>query len=328
VHLDLPVVLGAAAVGLLVGLTGTGGGALMTPMLVLVFGVAPSAAISSDLVAAIVMRPAGAAVHATAGTVNFRLAGWLTIGSVPAALLGTLLLHTLGGSHAAERAVESTLGAVMLLGVAAARLRPLVARRPSTVPPAGVHELELRPVATAAAGAAAGLAVGLTSVGAGSLVMVLLLLIYPAVELRQLVGTDLAQAVPLTLAAGVGSLLFGHVELPLSLSVVIGSTPAVVAGSLVSSRTTGGRHLRPAITLVVAAAALKCLGLGTAALAGAVAAALVITGAGWWASRARKPGGHGARGCCREARQQPAPSAPAAAVCRTVTDVRASVPEA
>ncbi|HLI45057.1 MAG TPA: sulfite exporter TauE/SafE family protein [Acidimicrobiales bacterium] len=327
-HLELPVVLGAAAVGLLVGLTGTGGGALMTPMLVLVFGVAPSAAISSDLVAAIVMRPAGAAVHAAAGTVNFRLAGWLTIGSVPAALLGTLLLRTLGESHAAERAVESTLGAVMLLGVAAARLRPLVARRRRTVPPASVHELELRPVASAAAGAVAGLAVGLTSVGAGSLVMVLLLLIYPAVELRQLVGTDLAQAVPLTLAAGVGSLLFGHVELPLSLSVVIGSTPAVVAGSLVSSRSTRGRRLRPAITLVVAAAALKCLGLGTAALAGAVAAALVIAGAGWWASRASEPKAPRREGAPPDGPAGSPSSAQSAAVCRTVIDVHARVPEA
>jgi uncharacterized membrane protein YfcA len=326
-HLDLPVVLGAAAVGLVVGLTGTGGGALMTPMLVIFFGVPPSVAISSDLVAAVVMRPAGAAVHAVAGTVNFRLAGWLTIGSVPAALLGTFLLHTFGESHAAERGVESLLGAVLLLGVAATALRTLVAWRRGTAPTAGVHEIDLRPIFTLAAGAVAGLAVGLTSVGAGSLVMVLLLLIYPAVELRQLVGTDLAQAVPLTLAAAVGSLLFGHVELPLSLSVVIGSTPAVVAGSLLSSRATGAR-LRPAITLAVVAAALKSLGLGADALGGAVVAVLVATAAARWASRTREPRAPRLSLAPPEQPAGPAPSTQAAAVCRTVTDVRATAPEA
>src|SRR3984893_1681620 len=104
------IVLGSAVVGLLVGLTGAGGGALMTPMLILLFGVKPSAAISSDLVAAVVMRPVGAAVHLRKGTVNLRLVGWMVIGSVPMAFVGAYLLHRLGGSSAQQKRVEVFLG--------------------------------------------------------------------------------------------------------------------------------------------------------------------------------------------------------------------------
>ena len=95
-HIDPYIVLGSAVVGFLVGMTGAGGGALMTPMLILLFGVTPSTAISSDLVAAVVMRPIGAAVHLRAGTVNLRLVGWMVLGSVPMAFLGAYLLHLLG----------------------------------------------------------------------------------------------------------------------------------------------------------------------------------------------------------------------------------------
>src|SRR5262249_46903427 len=94
-HIDPYIVLGSAVIGFLVGMTGAGGGALMTPMLILLFGVTPSAAISSDLVAAVVMRPVGAAVHLRKGTVNSRLVGFMVLGSVPMALLGSFLLHEL-----------------------------------------------------------------------------------------------------------------------------------------------------------------------------------------------------------------------------------------
>src|ERR1700760_4162822 len=108
------VVLGSAVVGLLVGLTGAGGGALMTPMLILLFGIKPSAAISSDLVAAVVMRPVGAAVHLRKGTVNLRLVGWMTLGSVPMAFLGSWLLALMGDGASAQRNVEIALGAALL----------------------------------------------------------------------------------------------------------------------------------------------------------------------------------------------------------------------
>ena len=123
------IVLGSAVVGLLVGLTGAGGGALMTPMLILLFGVKPSAAISSDLVAAVLMRPVGAAVHLRKGTVNLRLVGWMVIGSVPMAFVGAYLLHLLGGSSAQQKHVEVALGVALLVGAAAMVFRYILDRR-------------------------------------------------------------------------------------------------------------------------------------------------------------------------------------------------------
>src|SRR6266705_4841086 len=121
--LSLYVVLGSAVVGLLVGLTGAGGGALMTPMLILLFSVKPAAAISSDLVAAVVMRPVGASVHLRKGTVNRRLVGWMVLGSVPMAFLGAYILHLLGNGSAAQANIERALGAALLVGAAAMVLR-------------------------------------------------------------------------------------------------------------------------------------------------------------------------------------------------------------
>src|ERR1700749_363712 len=112
-HIDPYIVLGSAIVGLLVGMTGAGGGALMTPMLILLFGVKPSAAISSDLVAAVVMRPVGAGIHWRAGTVNFRLVAWMCAGSVPAAFAGAYLLSLMGTGSGAQGDVEKALGAAL-----------------------------------------------------------------------------------------------------------------------------------------------------------------------------------------------------------------------
>src|SRR5947209_9950126 len=122
-HIDPFIVLGSAIVGLLVGMTGAGGGALMTPMLILLFGVKPSAAISSDLVAAVLMRPLGAAVHLRAGTVNLKLVRWMVLGSVPAAFLGAYLLKLLGHAEDATVNIERALGVALLAGAGAMALR-------------------------------------------------------------------------------------------------------------------------------------------------------------------------------------------------------------
>src|SRR5579871_2471115 len=123
------IVLGSAVVGFLVGMTGAGGGALMTPMLILLFSVKPSTAISSDLVAAVVMRPVGAAVHLRKGTVNLRLVGWMTLGSVPMAFLGVWLLREMGNGPADQKNVEIALGAALLAGAAAMVARGVLDRR-------------------------------------------------------------------------------------------------------------------------------------------------------------------------------------------------------
>jgi uncharacterized protein len=276
------IVLGSGLVGFLVGLTGAGGGALMTPMLILIFGITPSSAISSDLVAAVLMRPVGAIVHLRKGTVNLKMVGWMVLGSVPFAFLGSYLLHLLGDSSSAQDGIEHILGAALLLGAGAMVLRYVLDLRSGQQRQAKVQEIRLKPPLTVAIGAAGGLIVGLTSVGSGSLMIVLLLFLYPVLGASQLVGTDLTQAVPLTLAAALGALAFGHVEFTVTTSIILGSVPAVLIGSFLSSRAPD-KYVRPAITFVIFASGLKYAGVGTTALGWILCAVLLGAGGTWLA---------------------------------------------
>jgi uncharacterized membrane protein YfcA len=277
------IVLGSAVVGLLVGLTGAGGGALMTPMLILLFGVKPSAAISSDLVAAVVMRPVGAAVHLRKGTVNLHLVGWMVLGSVPMAFLGAYLLRQFGNGSAAEQNVQTALGAALLTGAAAMILRYVLDRRSGQQRIGAIARVTVRPLPTVLIGMIGGLIVGMTSVGSGSLMIVLLLFLYPLISAGQLVGTDLTQAVPLTAAAALGALIFGHVQFGVTASLVLGSVPAVLIGSFLSSRAPD-RYIRPIITFVIFASGLKYVGVGTTAL-GWTLCAVALAGGGYWLVR-------------------------------------------
>jgi len=283
VHIDPYIVLGSAIIGLLVGMTGAGGGALMTPMLILLFSVKPSTAISSDLVAAVVMRPIGAAVHMRAGTVNLKLVRWMVLGSVPSAFLGAYLLHLLGNAKAAEDHIEVFLGAALLVGAGAMALRFALDRRVGHSRSAFVSDVHPRPLLTLAIGIVGGTIVGMTSVGSGSLMIVGLLFVYPTLGASQLVGTDLTQAVPLTLAAALGALAFGHVELSVTGSLVLGSVPAVLIGSMLSSRVPD-RYIRPAIAFVIFASGLKYVGLGTTTLGWILCATLLCAAVAWLAA--------------------------------------------
>lgn len=258
-HLDFVLILASAVVGLLVGLTGVGGGALMTPMLVLLFGVAPSAAITSDLVAALFMKPAGVAVHWKRNNVNGELVRALCCGSLPGAFLGTFVLSRLGHSHAHEHQLQVLLGAALIVGAVSILARAL--RRAHVTSPVIVAKR----AATTLVGALGGFMVGLTSVGAGSLIVVLLLFLYPTIRNDQLVGTDLAQSVPLTLSATLGTLLFNHVNFSLTTSIIVGSVPMVIVGSLLSSRS-NGYLLRLIITATVLLSGLKYVGAPVAVL--------------------------------------------------------------
>lgn len=255
-HIDLYLVLGSAVVGLLVGLTGMGGGALMTPMLVLLFGVTPSAAIASDLMAALFMKPAGVAIHWRRKTVNKGIVRYLCYGSVPAAFLGTYVMHLLGQSALAEHRLEIVLGSALIIGSVAIFYRSAFVESPAS----GDELAKVRPLPTIFIGIVGGFMVGLTSVGAGSLILVLLVMVYPTLSNKQLVGTDLTQSLPLTFSATLGTLLFSHVELGLTSSIVIGSVPAVIVGSLLSSRS-NGYLLRRIITGVVLLSGLKYVGV-------------------------------------------------------------------
>jgi uncharacterized membrane protein YfcA len=287
VHINPYIVLGSAIVGLLVGTTGAGGGALMTPMLILLFNVQPDKAISSDLVAAVVMRPLGALVHFRQGTVNTRLVGLLSTGSVPMAFLGAYLLHLLKESQNAQTNIERLLGSALLLGAAAMIFRFVLDRRAGNLREGVVHDIDIHPLRTIVIGMIGGLVVGMTSVGSGSLMIVLMLFLYPMLGANQLVGTDLAQALPLTAAAALGALAFGSVSFGVTTSVIIGSVPAVLVGSVLSSRAPD-RVIRPVITFVILASGLKYVGVGTTNLGWALVGVLfagflmwLLTAAPW-----------------------------------------------
>ncbi|HEV7897084.1 MAG TPA: sulfite exporter TauE/SafE family protein [Planosporangium sp.] len=251
--------LAGFGVGVVVGLTGMGGGALMTPVLVLFFGVPPLAAVSSDLVASAVMKPFGSFVHIRRGTVNWRLVGWLCAGSVPSAFLGVLLMRAVGGGGAVQHAVQLALGAALLLAVAGLIVKAYRETSRSAGRGSSQTPVRVRPVPTALLGAVGGLVVGLTSVGSGSLIIVVLLALYPMLRANDLVGTDLVQAVPLVTAAALGHVLFGDLHLDLSAAILVGSIPGVLLGARLSSRAPAGA-IRAALVLVLLASALKLFG--------------------------------------------------------------------
>jgi uncharacterized membrane protein YfcA len=274
--------------GFVVGLTGMGGGALMTPMLVLLFGVQPLAAVSSDLVASLCMKPVGGLVHLRRGTVHKDLVVWLAIGSVPSAFLGVLLLKALGKGEAVQTAVKVSLGVALLIAVAMMLFKALldVRRRALLGPDAKAPtKLDVRPLPTVAIGAIGGLVVGMTSVGSGSLIIVALLLLYPALKTGDLVGTDLVQAVPLVGAAALGHIIFGDFSFGLTLSILIGSLPGVYLGARASASAPSW-IIRRAIAVVLLASALKLLDVPTAAVGIALLVSVVLGPLAW--SRIRR----------------------------------------
>ncbi|MGL5859212.1 MAG: sulfite exporter TauE/SafE family protein [Angustibacter sp.] len=268
--LNLGLILAAFGVAVVVGLTGMGGGALMTPVLVLLFNVPPLTAVSSDLVAAAVMKPVGSFVHLRRGTVNLSLVAWLCVGSVPAAFCGVLIARALGSGEQVQDVIKKALGIALIIAatglVVRAYLRLLErARRRdgSAAPlPQGRPEVIARPLPTIVVGVIGGVVVGITSVGSGSLIIIALMLLYPGLKASQLVGTDLVQAVPLVAAAALGHLLFGNFELALTTSLLVGSIPGVWIGAQLSSRAPGGL-VRRALAFVLLASALKLLDVST-----------------------------------------------------------------
>ncbi|MFF0867255.1 sulfite exporter TauE/SafE family protein [Nonomuraea sp. NPDC003560] len=271
--IDFALVAGSFVVAIVVGLTGMGGGALMTPMMMLFFNVPPLAAVSSDLVASAVMKPVGSVVHLRRGTVNLRLVGWLCAGSVPAAFCGVFLAR----AFAVTDAVKYALGVALLLAVAGMAVKGWLGARGGS---SNAHEIVVRPIPTLLVGTVGGLVVGVSSVGSGSLIIVALLVLYPALKANQLVGTDLVQAVPLVAAAALGHLMFGDFKLELTLSLLIGSIPGVYLGARISSRAPGGL-IRALLAIVLLASALKLLDVGNAVTVWLLVAACAVTFAGW-----------------------------------------------
>ena len=228
---DLGVSTAGLVTGLLVGLTGMGGGALTMPLLTLVFGVPPLAAVSTDLVANAVTKPAGALVHLGRRTVDLGLVGWLCLGSLPCAAIGSVLAGYLGAQ--AQGVLKVVAGAAVVLAAITLFARMYLDR----VRIRSATPVRPRPLPTVVLGAAAGLVVGTTSVGSGSIVIVCLLLLQRQLTSAELVGTDLVQAVPLVLVAAIAHLLVGDVDCTLVGALLAGSIPGVLAGALLSART-------------------------------------------------------------------------------------------
>lgn len=252
-------------VGLTVGMTGMGGGALMTPILVIVFRVHPLAAVSSDLVASLFMKPVGALVHSRRRHVDWDLVIWLALGSVPSAFMGVVILRTLGSRAHIDATLHYLLGLVLLISAVGITARALLEAR-SRQP--GTHEegVRVHRLRTFAIGVVAGLIVGMTSVGSGSVVIVLLLLLYPRLRGSRLVATDLAQAVPLVASAAVGHLLFGDFKLNLTLSILLGSIPGVYVGSRFSAWAPDA-VIKPILAFVLVASAMSLWNVPTLAMA-------------------------------------------------------------
>jgi hypothetical protein len=272
-HIDWLIAGAGAGVGFIVGLTGMGGGALMTPILVLVFGIQPLAAVSSDLVASMVMKPIGGGVHLRRGTVNLRLVKWLVMGSVPSAFLSVWVLESLSDPARVNEIVQYAVGCALLLASVALVAKGAFSGRASSAT-SPVDTIVIHPTRTVLIGAFGGVVVGLTSVGSGSLMLVLLLILYPTLTASSLVGTDLVQAIPLVTSAALGHIIFGEVKFDLTASLLIGAIPGVYLGARVSSRSPD-RVIRPVLAVVLIVSGLKMLKVPTPVV-GSVAGLLVV----------------------------------------------------
>jgi hypothetical protein len=223
-------------VGLIVGVTGVGGGSLMTPLLVLFFGVSPATAVGTDLLYASITKALGGWVHNQNGTVEWRIVGLLALGSIPAALLTIGLFKLFGLDEKALKGLVTGVLSVALVLTAIAlllkdRIREIALRGAAPL----LHEKHL-PAATVATGVVVGVLVTISSIGAGVLGTVALLFLYPRLSAVKVVGTDIAHAVPLTAVAGLGHLALGTVDLVLLGSLLLGSLPGIWIGSHLSAK--------------------------------------------------------------------------------------------
>ncbi|AQZ31910.1 hypothetical protein BHQ29_00535 [Pseudomonas sp. LPH1] len=257
--IDWTYSLAGALTGFVVGLTGVGGGALMTPILLLVFGVSPVTAIATDLWFAAITKLVGARIHHANGQVDWQVAKRLWLGSLPLALF-VVVLVSLGAQVAKVEWLSKAIGVVVLITavglLAAPRLMAYARNR-------RVSQAErfkaVQPVLTVVSGAVLGLCVALTSVGAGALGSVMLLFLYPLrMTPHRLVATDIVHAIPLAVVAGLGYLFAGMVDGGMLISLLLGSVPAVLLGSLLAGKITG-RWIQIGLALVLMVAGVKVL---------------------------------------------------------------------
>lgn len=260
--------LSGFAVGLLVGVTGVGGGSLMTPLLVFLFGFKPAVAVGTDLLYASITKSAGVLVHhGKHRSVDWRIVALMSSGSLPAAAVTLYVLKNLMSvGKEITGTITFTLGVALILTSCALLIRAVILRnkvkeqeiddQASSVDNSGRFSPRWEMLATAFTGSVLGVLVTLSSVGAGALGTVALLFLYPRMSTLKIVGTDLAHAIPLTAVAGLGHLSLGNFDLDLLLSLLIGSVPGIWIGSLISAKIPES-FLRPILAVLLMVIGLK-----------------------------------------------------------------------
>jgi uncharacterized protein len=254
--MDYLAVISGFAVGAIVGMTGVGGGSLMTPLLMGVFKLHPAVAIGTDLWFAAITKSGGAWAHHRYGHVDYRVTGLLLLGSLPATLATIGLMHFTGLTKGWAASLTFALGIALLLTAVAVAYRGawqrLGLRLEAWLP--AHHKATL----TVAAGALLGVLVSLSSIGAGAIGATLLLILYPRLAAHKIVGTDIAHAVPLTLVAGIGHATLGHIDWPLLGALLVGSLPGIWLGARLT-KSLPERWVRAVLSLSLISAGLKVL---------------------------------------------------------------------
>lgn len=254
--MDWIAIASGFGVGAIVGITGVGGGSLMTPLLLSVFKLNPAVAIGTDLWFAALTKTSGSIAHHRHGNVDYRITGLLLAGSIPASLAMIGLMHLTGVTKGWSSALTLSLGIALLLTAVTVAYRQawhaVAVRLQRWLPE---HR---KPALTVLAGVVLGVLVSLSSIGAGAIGATLILFLYPNLEARRLVGTDIAHAVPLTLVAGIGHATLGHVDWSLLASLLVGSLPGIWLGAQLT-KTLPDRLVRALLCVALVTAGLKVI---------------------------------------------------------------------
>ncbi len=254
--MDFHYILSGFGVGMLVGLTGVGGGSLMTPLLTLLFGVAPSVAVGTDLAFAAATKTAGTVAHRYRKTVHWDIVGRLCLGALPAALLATLALKYFGALDAhINQIIRHAIAGSVLLTVVALLFRSRMQAWILAHPEKQLKDRRLTAV-TITVGAVLGVLVTISSIGAGAIGATILVLLYPRLSPAEIAGTDIAYAVPLTAIAALGHWWLGSIHWPLLGALLIGSIPGITLGSLLA-RSVPEKLLRGLLATTLTAVAAK-----------------------------------------------------------------------
>ncbi|SHG83772.1 hypothetical protein SAMN05443549_10787 [Flavobacterium fluvii] len=254
---EIGLVIAGLVVGFIVGLTGVGGGSLMTPIL-LWFGISPTTAVGTDLLYAAITKSGGVYVHNKKKNINWTITGWLSLGSIPAALLTLYILHVLNADTTAlNNVIKFSLGwALVITSVAIIFKHKIMVFSQKHAGDKFHKESKTQNVLTVGIGVLLGVTVTLTSIGAGALGTVTLFFLYPLLPTPRLVGTEIAHAVPLTLVAGLGHATMGNLDLVLLGQLLLGSLPGIYIGSMLSGKVPD-LVLRNALALMLLTVGLK-----------------------------------------------------------------------